>query len=94
MLFAFLHDTSVRPLQADFWASDLLEADGAGEEEATQAIAVLFVFIFNPNYCVGDGTEIYLGKQNHLESLVRVLNGVERAKKMGLLINRKGVTLA
>lgn len=54
---------------------------GAGEEEATQAIAVLFVFLFNPNYCVGDGTKIYLGKQNPLESLVRVLNGVERGGK-------------
>lgn len=50
-------------------------------EEAYQAIPVLFVFISNPSECIGDGTKICLGKQNHLGSLVRVLNSVQRRKE-------------
>lgn len=57
-----------------FGAADLRRTD---EEEGRR---VLSAFISNPNECTRDGTKIYLGKQNHLGSLVRALNGAERGK--------------
>lgn len=72
-------DTSFRPLQG-FWASDLLWTD-QGVEEALEATAILFVFIFNPNECIRDGTEICVAKKGPSEIIGQSSKWCEKKKQ-------------